>query len=391
MRFLFAAVLAIGLSTFAYALNPDTLWTRAYDHGGDDWAQSVPATPDGGFAVAGSTQSTATGKADFYLVKTDSTGHEVWSKTYGAEDEELCGGAVTTSDGGYILAGSTLSFQVGKASIYVVKTDGKGDTLWTRVFPHEYGSMAEDIIQTPDGGYALAGREGTHGEGHNMYLMRLDSTGKLLWTKSYGGKAWDDGQVVRQTRDGGFVLCGRTESYGYGRSDVYVVKTRANGDTLWTRTYGGNLNERGHDIQVLEDGGYIIVGETESMGHGEQDVYLIRADGMGDTLWTRAFGGKKEDIGTAVIVTTDGGFVITGHTFSMGHGDADVYFLRTNSSGKLLQQEAYGGKYWDGAEAICQTKDGHAVLAGATQSAEKGKLDMYLVRIAGGFVSDPVH
>jgi hypothetical protein len=380
MRFSITIILTLCAVTLASAQpQPDTLWTRVFGGGDDDWAQSVLITPDGGYVLAGTTQSSAMGRADFDLIKTDSTGKSLWSKTFGGGDEEVCGGAVMTSDGGYIIAGSTLSFGVPLASIFVVKTDAKGDTLWTRVFPHQYGSMAEDVIQTSDGGYALAGREGTAGEGHNMYLMRLDATGKQLWTKSYGGKAWDDAQVVRETRDGGFVVCGRTESFGYGKSDAYVVKTDAKGDTLWTRTYGGHLNERGHDIQQV-DGGYIVAGETESTGHGMQDVYLVRTNDQGDTLWTRAFGGTKEDIGTAVIITADGGFAVTGHTFSKGHGDADVYLVKTDAAGKLLWEQTYGGKYWDGAEALRQTGDGGYVIGGATQSVDKGKLDMYLVK-----------
>ena len=159
--------------------------------------------------------------------------------------------------------------------------------------------------------------------------------GDTLWTRTYGGSREDRGYSVQQTSDGGYIIAGGTESFGAGERDVYLVKTDSSGDTLWTRTYGGSYQDQGFSLQQTSDGGYIIAGVTRSFGAGGYDVYFVKTDSSADTLWTRTYGGSDDDRGRSVQQTSDGGYVIAGYTGSFGAGYSDVYLVKV--SGEPLQ------------------------------------------------------
>ncbi|MBI4721675.1 MAG: T9SS type A sorting domain-containing protein [Candidatus Stahlbacteria bacterium] len=153
------------------------------------------------------------------------------------------------------------------------------------------------------------------------------------WAKTFGGTGFDGGESVQETKDGGFIITGWTASFGAGQGDVYLIRTDEHGDTLWTRTYGGVKDDEGYSVQETKDGGFIITGFTCSFGAGKEDVYLIRTNSEGDTLWTKTFGGIDSDGGRSVQETNDGGFIIAGYTMSFGAGYGDVYLVRVNEIG----------------------------------------------------------
>jgi len=185
--------------------------------------------------------------------------------------------------------------------IYVIRTDAHGDTLWTRSYGGPLEEQTHSLAAADDGGYIIAGRKCTlSGEDPDVYLLRLDANGDTLWTKTYGGTASDGGCCVQQTHGGEIVIAGWTASFGAGGYDVWLLKTDAYGDTLWTRTYGGAGGDGGYSVQETSDGGYIIAGGTYSFGEGECDVYLIRTDANGDTLWTKTYGGIGSDVGLSI-------------------------------------------------------------------------------------------
>ena len=316
----------------------DTLWTKTY--GGSNWdkGQSVQQTQDGGYIIGGWTQSFGNGVSDIYLIKTNASGDTVWTKAHGgtSADDSYC--VRQTSDDGYISVGRTNSYGAGDFDVYLVKTNALGDTMWTKTFGSTYIDWGACVQQTSDQGYVVVGMNGSL-PGGDIYLIKTDSLGDSLWTRTYGGGDSDRGYFVYETQDMGYIITGETSTYGAGGSDVYLIKTDASGDTIWTHTYGGSDSEAGLSVQKIQDDGYIIVGRSNSFGAGELDVYLIKTDSVGDTLWTRTYGGATYDWGYSVQQTQDGGFILAGHTQSFGAGSDDVYLIKTDQNGMVGIEE----------------------------------------------------
>ena len=320
-------LLGLSFAPMAAALEPgDTLWTRTY--GGSDWdeAYSVQQTSDGGYIIAGSTSSFGAGGSDVYLVKTGSSGDALWTRSYGGSGDDYGFSVQQTSDGGYIIAGVTGSFGAGGYDVYLLKTDSSGDTLWTGTYGGNCYDYGRSVEQTSEGGYVIAGYTYLYGPA-DVYLLKTNSSGETLWIRSYGGSRDDYGFSVQQTSDGGYIVTGATLSFGAGGADVYLLKTDSSGGSLWTRTYGGSDYDDGYSVRQTSDGGYIIAGYTWSFGAGLSDVYLLKTDSSGGTLWTRTYGGSSEDVGYSLQQTSDGGYVIAGVTYSFGAGSSDVYLI----------------------------------------------------------------
>jgi hypothetical protein len=360
MRRLFVAVLLLALA-FAVPAFSQQRWERNYGGAGDDYGYSVQQTSDGGYIVAGSTTSFGNGY-QVYLVKTNALGDTLWTRSYGGANFEVGFSVQQTSDGGYIVAG----FYDLTGQVYLVKTNAGGDTLWTRT----YGGIGDDrgysVQQTSDTGYVVAGWSSSFGNGYQVYLIKTNAVGDTLWTKTYGGAGNDLGYSIQQTTDGGYIVAGLTTSFGNG-VQVYLIKTNAGGDSLWTRTYGGADWDEGFSVQQTSDTGYIVTGYTNSFGHGSSDVYLIKTNASGDTLWTRTYGGTSNDEGWSVQQTSDTGYIVAGYTNSFGDS-SQVYFIKTNAFGDTLWTRTYGGPPDDWGWSVQQTTDGGYIVAGYTYS-----------------------
>ena len=354
-------------------------WQRTYGGAGYEGGESVQQTTDGGFIVCGSTNSFGAGSNDVYLIKTNAQGDTLWTRTYGGTGDDQGNSVQQTTDGGYIIAGYTTSFGAGSFDVYLIKTDASGDTLWTRTYGGSKDDKSNCIQQTSDGGYIVAGWTYSFGAGgHDVYLIKTDAQGDTLWTRAYGGLGWDEGYSVQQTADGGYIIGGCTTTFGAGAYDVYLIKTDASGDTLWTRTYGGASLDYGYSVQQTTDGGYIITGCTMSFGGGHYDVYLIKTDASGDTLWTRTYRDAGDaDGGYSVRQTDDGGYIVAG--FNHLSGIWNVYVIKTDLRGDTVWTRAYGGTFDAVAYSVQQTTDGGYVIAGYATSLYAWP-DVYLIR-----------
>jgi len=278
MRRMTLYCLAVGL--FAAAplhAQPDSLWSRTFGGGGSDVCRSLVQTADGGYALAGYSFSFGDGSADFYLERTEENAHTLWSRAYGGGNWELCTSLIQTADNGFALAGQIYYLEVQDWDFYLVRTDENGDTLWSRTYSGQNEDDCWSLVQTADGGYALAGWTNSFGAGdQDFYLARTDENGDSLWSRTYGGQYTDWCSSLVQTADGGFALAGYTESFGAGEEDFWLVRTDENGDSLWSRAYGGEGDDECHSLIQTANGGYALAGSTSSFGSGNSDFWLVR-------------------------------------------------------------------------------------------------------------------
>lgn len=335
-------------------------------------------TADMGYTIAGFTNSFGQG-VGIYLFHTNANGVVLWSKQYG---NLAYGQAIDqTWDYGYIIAG--LMYSPPGYHYLAVRTDNNGDTLWTRVInngisPGAASDGKMSVCQTYDGGFAFTGFY----DANNCFgIIRTDANGNIKWTKSYGLNG-EKSHCIIQTYDYGFILCGYTFNFGAGDYDAYLVKTDSLGNIVWTRTYGTAGVEEAFSVQQTSDNGYILTGKTQPGGILSQGyVFLIKTDVNGDTLWTRRYGGSVGEIGYSVRVPSSGGYIVTGVTYSFGAGGQDVYLLRTDNLGNVVWSKAYGGVNDEfGTSVIHDFWPGGFIVTGETSSFGSGGIDVYLIR-----------
>jgi hypothetical protein len=315
------------------------LWSKTI--GGNKWdcAYSIIGTKDGGLAIAGITKSFGAGDWDVFIVKLDANGNLLWSKTIGGNDSDEAYSIIETKDGGLAIAGETNSFGDGKDDFFIVKLDANGNLLWSKTIGGEYFDYAKSIIETKDGGLAIAGRTKSFGAfSYDVFIVKLDVNGNLLWSKTIGGNKEDWANSIIETKDGGLAIAGETSSFGAGFNDVFIVKLDANGNLLWSKTIGGN-KEWANSIIETKDGGLAIAGRTESFGAGFSDVFIVKLDVNGNLLWSKTIGGNKEDWANSIIETKDGGLAIAGSTESFGAGKSDFFIIKLKSNGKFIDKD----------------------------------------------------
>jgi len=358
-------------------------WSRTFGGSKDDWTTSVQQTTDGGYILAGWTKSYGVGGNDAWLIKTNAMGVEQWSQTFGGSYNDWVESIQQTIDGGYILAGYTNSYGTGSSDAWLIKTDAMGVEQWSQTFGGSDNDGVESIQQTIDGGYILAGHTWSYGAGgYDTWLIKTNAMGIEQWSQTFGGAKKDGANSVQQTTDGGYILAGYTNSYGTGSSDAWLIKTNAMGIEQWSQTFGGYHDDWIKSVQQTIDGGYILAGYTVSYGVGNGDAWLIKTNAMGVEQWSQTFGGSfSYDNTCSVQQTTDGGYILTGYAGFYGAGNDNAWLIKTNAMGVEQWSQTFGGSYNDWTISVQQTTDGGYILAGGTKSYGAGGKDAWLIKV----------
>jgi len=387
-KFFAAFILFLMIFTVASATaSPTTEWEKMFaalwNGRGYDEARSITEARSGGYVIGGWTDSTKEKTKDVYLVKVDENGGKSWERRLGGSGDDLARSILATKDGGYIVAGSTWSTRT-MEDAYVIKTDWDGNKLWERVMGGDNIDRASAVDMTSDGGYIVAGSTWSYGvKGLNPYIIRLDRDGLKRWEKLIEGfisEAFD----VHETGDGNFIIAGytRTGVFGYDPEDAYLIKIDGLGKVIWSREYGGSADDRAYSVDMTSDGGYILAGWTESYGAGGRDIYVIKTDADGEKEWEKTYGKVYDDEARSVLSLSDGGYIVTGFTSSSDEEiSEDLIVLKFDSNGEKVWEKTYGGIREEIGYDVIETQDHRYVIAGMTHSYGEGWNDCYVIKL----------
>lgn len=290
-----------------------------------------------------------------------------WEKYFGGPGNDGGYAVVETSDGGFLAAGS-----YNLTSFYFVRTDENGTLLWSKHIDGSFPSEARALVPVADGFVAVGYIDGVGNGQRDVYLLKIDPQGNVLWTQTYGNGMDDEGLGAQATSDGGLIITGYTEIDGNGK-DILLLKTDSLGSTEWVKTFGGTGNDEGKSVVTTTDGGYAITGAYE-VSPGNKNIYLVKTDLTGSQQWGSYYGALEPDFGYAIVQTPDGGFVIAG---SIGTSN-QLYLLKTDAAGTQQWERYYGGPGEDFGYSLARTMDGGFIITGYSDVATGSKA--YLVR-----------
>jgi uncharacterized repeat protein (TIGR01451 family) len=424
MKGIWITIFCLGVGVTTTYSQVEIQWQKCLGGSSNDFGYSIQQTFDGGYVVAGSSNSTngvASGNhgvEDFWVVKLDAGGNLQWQKCLGGTGTDFANSIQQTSDGGYVVAGCTQSIDGdvsgnhGGYDSWVVKLDAGGNLQWHKCLGGTGTDYAYSIQQTSDGGYVVAGYtfstdgdvSGNHGVG-DFWVVKLDAGGNLQWQKCLGGTGADNAISIQETSDGGYVVAGNTHSIdgdvsgNHGGYDSWVVKLDAGGNLQWQKCLGGTGNDWTHSIQETSDGGYVVAGSTYSTdgdvsgNHGGGDFWVVKLDAGGNLQWQKCLGGTNYDFANSIQQTSDEGYVVAGFSESANgdvsgnHGGYDSWVVKLDAGGNLQWQKCLGGSNEDWARSIQQTSDGGYVVAGWAESTDgdvsgnHGDSDFWVVKL----------
>jgi putative intracellular protease/amidase len=312
-------------------VNGKMLWSKAFGGSGTEYANGCQVVNDG-YLIVGYTTSYGAGSRDIYLIKLDPKGNEMWSRSYGGSSWDVGTAVCETEDGEYIICGFTHSFGKGEEDVYLIKTDTNGNELWSKTYGGDRYELANSIYKTSDGGFVIGATTGTFGGGNSdFYIIKTDKKGKEIWSKSFGNKGrrgygYDWCSSLNIEKNGDYILSGHTDCNDV--QDIYVLKIDKAGNKIWSNSFGNKpFYDYGNSVRETADGGFILCGTTKSID-GNNDMYLIKLDGKGNVVWEKTFGGPGSDWGGSVYVTKENDYIILGYTNSYGKGASDVFLAK---------------------------------------------------------------
>ncbi len=391
-------------AVFFGSVLPETQWAKTLGGTGWDMSVSIEMTREGGYVVVGNTQSYGSGGSDLWVTELDAVGALVRQKTYGGPEDEIAADSVAMPDGGYLVAGSSRSSGAGEKDVLVVKIDGTGAMEWQKTYGGTGNDSAAAIVSAADCSYLVAGNTDSFGAGESdIWLMKLDAEGDVLWQKTYGGVQNELVSSVHQTRDTGYILAGETYSFDKGNGDFWVLKVDAKGIIEWEYAYGldafvppGSTNENveaSPHIAQTTDNGYLLAGQTAAIVEGKYMVWILKLDVDGAITWQKLFSAPGDCGASSIYPSDDGGCVISGWagTYDLIDPNRDAWLMKLDRHGNIEWQNSYGGSFTSD-DTLSQVKpafDGGYVAVGGTTSFGMGNRDAMILKLdALGHIED---
>ncbi|MFL5786674.1 MAG: SBBP repeat-containing protein [Flavisolibacter sp.] len=410
-------------SSFAF----HKLWSKSFGGTQRDGAfinTNIIRTSDGGYVTAGYTLSSDGditkfhGFRDFWIIKVDSSGNKKWSKAFGGSRDDLPYSIVATNDGGFLVAGVTLSIDgdvsisFGSGDAWIIKLDSNGNLIWQKSYGGNDYEEAGYIVQTKDGNYLIAGTTFTNNSGDipnnhgdkDVWLFKIDGNGNLLWSKLYGGTAADVSLGITSIGSGGYVINALTTSgdgdvaKNKGIIDAWLLKVDENGNRVWALNVGGSKEDSPESISSDNDGNVYVAGRTNStdgdmiLNQGDYDLFVAKIDLNGNKVWVKTFGGSAADMGYSICFTNDQNILVAGKTSSIdkdithNNGASDGWLLKLDNNGNKLWQTNFGGTNSDEIDALLPEGNGTYTVAGTSMSKDvdisrnQGEFDLFIMR-----------
>jgi hypothetical protein len=358
-------------------------WAKTYGGVKDDVALSIEQTKDGSYIVIGHTQSFGSGGWDLWLLKLDINGNIQWEKSYGGPGDEVYTASIEqTKDEGYIVATMTNSFGAGDFDFWILKLDKNGNIQWQKT----YGGINEDrafmVKQTKDGGYIVIGDTRSFGIWDDLWILKLNPNGEIQWQKAYGGPYMEDGYVIQQTKDNGYIAVGATQSFEAGFWDFWVLKLDENGNIQWQKSYGGKDDDGyTYALQSTLDNGYIIGGWSRSFSN-KHVGWILKIDGNGNIQWQKAYKLIGEDRIFSIKQINNNEYIVSAgyDCYYGGSNCSDFWIFKIDSNGNIKWQKSYGGIGMEIAQSL-QIIDNGYIISGCTTSFGAGLWDIWILKL----------
>lgn len=357
-------------------------------YGGEfnDEVAGIVASAEDGYVILGTTSSFGAGGADFWLIKIAEEGNTEWNQTYGGIDSDVATNLVYTNDGGYVLFGKTRSFGDGENDFWLIKVDSMGNMQWNKTFGTQADDIATCLIQTTDGGYALGGYWLENGSACDGLLIKIDSLGNTQWIRTYGGAGSESIFSLVQTTDGGYALAGSTASYDEdgANADYWLVKTDSNGIMEWNKTYGQQNTNSAKSLIYAVDGGYTLAGFVRHAIVAPSDVWVLHVDSSGNSVWNVTWSSVDYAMVNDMIQTKDGAYLVSGATQYL-EGFADLrsfmFLLKIDSNGTMEWIKKFDGLGYNNSLFVSPTKNDGYILAGTTKElGEETQYDIWFTK-----------
>jgi hypothetical protein len=384
-------------------------WMKKIGNSDLNTAKSIQQTTDGGYIVIGHTSSNEGegvshhGGSDIWVLKLTNRGEIQWQKALGGSNDEYASSINQTKEGGYIIAGTTMSIdgditnkiEENGTDYWVIKLDANGNIQWQKVFGGDSYDDATDAQETADGGFIIVGSSRSNfknekqdgifgGFNDENWVIKLDKNGNIQWQKLFGSKGYDNPQSIQQTMDKGFIIVGSANNNTITSASNYnfsIIKLNETGDIQWQKSLGGSNDDYANCVQQTKDGGYIIGGTTQSIdgdvintSGGDEDFWIVKLNSSGDILWQKAFGETAKDKLYSLQQTKDDGYIMAG---SHGVKDIDGIAIKLDDKGNIEWQKSIGGSEYDDFRSIVQTKDNGYIIAGKSYSTDEDLKNIY--------------